>query len=179
MNIYLDIDDTLINTDMYAMRPANHLKEFLSYMVKNHDVYWLTTHCQGDASTAVSYLSKFVTPDIVDLAMKIKPTKWTYTKAEAINMDEDFLWFDDALSFDDEKLLREKGKLESYVGVNLDLEPDILKEFIDRPVSCRGYVVDILKKSYMLHIWTWPKFKIGWHRKIDGPNKRLFWISKY
>ena len=35
MKIYLDIDDTLINTDMYNMRPANHLKEFLEYMLKN------------------------------------------------------------------------------------------------------------------------------------------------
>ena len=179
MKIYLDIDDTLINTDMYAMRPANHLKEFLSYMVKNHDVYWLTTHCNGDATTAVYYMNKFVSPEITDLIMRIKPTRWKVCKTEAINMDEDFLWFDDVLSFDEEKQLREKGKLESFVRVNLDLEPDILKEFIDRPVSCRGYVVDLFKKSYMLHVWTWPKFKIGWHRKIDGPNKNYFSVRKF
>lgn len=158
------------------MKLANHLKEFLSYTVKNYDVYWLTTHCNGYAPDAVLYLSKFVTPDIVDLVMKIKPTKWNVCKTEAINMTEDFLWFDDTLSFDEEKQLREKGKLESFVRVNLDLEPDILKEFVDRPIACRGYVVDILKKSYMLHIWIWPKFKIGWHRKIDMDQIRIFLV---
>jgi len=64
MKIYLDIDDTLINTDMYNMRPANHLKEFLEYMLRNHDVYWLTTHCDGDATTAVSCMNKFVSSEI-------------------------------------------------------------------------------------------------------------------
>jgi hypothetical protein len=183
MKIYLDIDDTLITNYISGVylktKPANHLKEFLEYMIKNHDVYWLTTHCNGDADTAVSYLGQFVGKDIVDMIKKIKPTKWTHLKTEAVNMDEDFLWFDDQLSFDEEKQLREKGKLESFVRVNLELDPDILREFVDRPVACRGYVVDIFKKSYMLHIWTWPKFKAGWHRKIDGPNKRIFSIRKY
>jgi len=64
MNIYLDIDDTLINTDMYNMRPANHLKEFFEYVLRNHDVYWLTTHCDGDATTAVSCMNKFVSSEI-------------------------------------------------------------------------------------------------------------------
>lgn len=70
MKIYLDIDDTLINTDMYNMRPANHLKEFLEYMLRNHDVYWLTTHCNGDATTAVSYMAEAVPDEIVGFIKK-------------------------------------------------------------------------------------------------------------
>ena len=31
----------------------------------------------------------------------------------------------------------------------------------------------------MLHIWTRPKFSVGWHRKIDGPNKKIFGIESY
>jgi phosphatidate phosphatase APP1 len=58
MKIYLDIDDTLIHTDLFNMRPANHVKEFLTNVVNNHDTYWLTTHCNGDASVPVFYLSK-------------------------------------------------------------------------------------------------------------------------
>lgn len=130
MKIYLDIDDTLINTDMYNMRPANHLKVFLECMLNNHDVYWLTTHCNGDATTAVFYMNKFVSSDITDLIMKIKPTRWKVLKTEAINMDEDFLWFDDTLSWGEEQELRKNNKLRSYVKVDLDNNPDILSTFI-------------------------------------------------
>lgn len=137
MKIYLDIDDTLINTDMYNMRPAKHLKEFLEYMLKNHDVYWLTTHCDGDATTAVLWMSKYVSPDIVDLIMRIKPTRWKVLKTEAINMDEDFLWFDDTLSWGEEQELKRNNKMGSYVKVDLDSNPDILSKFLDKLVSCR------------------------------------------
>ncbi len=188
MKIYLDIDETLINNHNYEMndggifvnpKPANHLKEFLEQMLKNHDVYWLTTHCQGDAQTAVSYLAEFVPNEIVELVKNIKPTKWNLVKSEAINMDEDFLWFDDAPTWVDVDTLKKHNKLESLVKVNLDENPDILSEFLDQPPICKGYVVDIFKKSYMLHIWTWPKISVGWHRKKDGPNKKMFGIERY
>lgn len=139
MKIYLDIDDTLLHTDISNIRPANFLKQFLEYMLKNHDVYWLTTHCNGDATIAVSYLSKFVTPEITSLIMRIKPTRWRgvkepdtdrLLKTDGIDMDEDFLWFDDVLSDGEEKALREKNKLASYVKVDLDKDPDFLEKFI-------------------------------------------------
>lgn len=130
MKVYLDIDDTLLNTDIHNTRPANHLKEFLEYMLKNHDVYWLTTHCNGDATVPVSYLSRFVTPDITALLLRIKPTRWEMRKIDAINLDEEFMWFDDVLTDSEEKLLREKGKLSSHIMVDLDANPDFLKDCI-------------------------------------------------
>jgi hypothetical protein len=63
--------------------------------------------------------------------------------------------------------------------MNLDENPDMLLEFVERPPICKAFILDINRTSYMLHIWTWPKFGLGWHKKIDGPNKRLFWIYKY
>lgn len=179
MKIYLDIDDTLLNTDIHNTRPANHLKPFLEYMLGNHDVYWLTTHCNGDPTVPVEYLSRFVSPEITALLMRIKPTSWEMRKIDAINLDEDFLWFDDVLMDSEEKLLRSKGKLSSHVMVDLDANPDILSEFIEHPPICKAYIIDILKRSYMLHIWTWPKLGFGWHRKVDGPNKSIFNIKKY
>jgi len=188
VKIYLDIDDTLINNNNYEMdeqyiiskpKPAKYLKEFLECMLKNHDVYWLTTHCLGDASTAVSYMANSVSDEIVGLIKKIKPTKWNLTKSEAINMYEDFLWFDDDPTLEDIENLKKHNKLDSLITVNLDENPDILSEFLDQPVSCRGYVVDIFKKSYMLHIWTKPKISFGWHRKTDCPNKKIFGVQRY
>ena len=134
MKIYLDIDDTLINTDMYNMRPANHLKEFLEHMLENHDVYWLTTHCNGDATVPVSYISRFAPQEIVNLVMKIKPTTWNILKTDAINMDEDFLWFDDTLSWGEEKALKDNNKLTSHVKVNLDDKPNFLLDFIEKKI---------------------------------------------
>jgi hypothetical protein len=131
MKIYLDIDNTLLYSDMHCTRPANHLKQFLEYVLKNHEVYWLTTHCDGDPALPVIYLSRFTPPDITPLLMKIKPTSWRILKTEAINMDEDFLWFDDSLSWGEEEALKAKNKLDSHVLVNLDENPDILLEFIE------------------------------------------------
>ena len=136
MKIYLDIDDTLLNTDIHNTRPANHLKKFLAYMLNNHDVYWLTTHCNGDASIPVSYMSRFVSPDIVPFIMRIKPTRWEVLKTEAINMNEDFLWFDDVLSWGEERALQAKNKLNSHVKIDLDKNPDILLEFIEQSPIC-------------------------------------------
>jgi hypothetical protein len=130
MKIYLDIDETLINTDIHNIHPANYLKEFLEFMLKNHDVYWLTTHCSGDATEAVLWMSKYVSPDIVDLIMRIKPTKWKVSKTEAINMNEDFLWFDDDPTPEDIENLKRHNKLGSLIKVNLDENPDILGEFL-------------------------------------------------
>ena len=116
---------------MYDIRPANHLKEFLEQMVKNHDVYWLTTHCDGDATSAVLYMGKYVSPEVVDLIMRIKPTKWRISKSEAINMNEDFLWFDDDPTLEDIENLKKHNKLDSLIRVNLDENPDILKNYLN------------------------------------------------
>lgn len=52
-------------------------------------------------------------------------------------MNEDFLWFDDAPTWGDIENLKKYNKLDSLVRVNLDENPDILSEFLDRPVSCK------------------------------------------
>jgi len=131
MKIYLDIDDTLIHTDLFNIRPANYVKEFLTNAVNNHDVFWLTTHCDGDASRPVFYLAKILPEELIPLIMKIKPTTWNVNKIEAINLDEEFMWFDDILEDPEEKLLLSKGKRESHIMVNLDDNPDFLKDYLN------------------------------------------------
>ena len=139
MKIYLDIDETLINNNIenvdgrmiYEPKLANHLHEFLEYMLKNHDVYWLTTHCNGDATTAVSYMADFVPYEIVRLIMRIKPTRWKMVKTQAINMNENFLWFDDAPTWEDIEELKKHGKLDSFVRVNLDKDLDVLGRYLE------------------------------------------------
>lgn len=131
MKIYLDIDDTLIHTNLFNRRPANYVREFLTHVVNNHDTYWLTTHCQGDATVPVTYLSKFIDEDLVPLIIRIKPTRWKVRKIDAINLDEDFLWFDDVLMDSEEKLLVSKDRLSNHVMVDLDKNPDFLKDYLN------------------------------------------------
>ena len=47
------------------------------------------------------------------------------------------------------------------------------------PLLCKAFIIDLLGKRYMLHIWLKPYFSIGWHRKHDGRTGKLFWIEKY
>lgn len=130
MKIYLDIDDTLLYTDIFNTRPANYLKEFLYHVVSTHDVYWLTTHCNGDASVPVLYLSRFVPEDLIPVLMRIRPTKWDISKTEGIDINSQFLWFDDTLLPSEEKVLNSNNKMASYIKVDLDSDPDIFKNFL-------------------------------------------------
>ena len=75
-------------------------------------------------------MSNHISPEIVDLIMRIKPVKWKISKAEAINMNEDFLYFDDAPTWGDIENLKKYNKLDSLVRVNLDENPDIFQNFI-------------------------------------------------
>ena len=139
MKIYLDIDETILDNTvsigkdgfMSAREPVPYLKEFLQHVLKNHDVYWLSAHCDGDATVPVFYLSNIFPSDLIELIIRIKPTRWNIRKIEAINLDEEFLWFDDTLMDSEEKILREKGKLDSFVYVNIEKNPDYLKDYLN------------------------------------------------
>ena len=138
MKIYLDIDETILyNTtekegNMMCLKsyPAKYLKEFLKNALERHQVYWLTTHCDGDATVPVLYLSKYFDQELMDLIIRIKPTRWANRKIEAINLKEDFLWFDDVLLGTEEKELKEAGKLQSYINVNLDKNEDFWQDWL-------------------------------------------------
>jgi len=51
MKIYLDINGTIIHRKLEkgkaVVKPASYLKEFLDNALKRHDVYWLSTICNG------------------------------------------------------------------------------------------------------------------------------------
>ena len=57
MNLYLDIDGVLLdyNTDTYAKGAI----ELIEYVTSEFDCYWLTTHCKGDSTPAIQYLSGY------------------------------------------------------------------------------------------------------------------------
>lgn len=128
MNVYLDIDGVLLANDL---NPANHVHKFLETVnTKADKVYWLTTHCQGNASTAVNRLALVFEPKTLELVKDYLPTAWETAKTRAIRMDEPFLWFDDDLFHEEKNALIERGLLDNWIGVDLAKDEDNLQKFI-------------------------------------------------
>ena len=128
MNIYLDIDGVLLANDQYA---ANYVHEFLKYVTKNYQTYWLTTHCKGDASYTVNHLARIFPQETIALLDGIKATNWDLAKTEAIDFSQPFLWFDDDLfDFEREVLVRHSA-LENWIEVDLTKNENMLKAFLD------------------------------------------------
>jgi hypothetical protein len=108
MNIYLDIDGVLITKDG---GPAHGVLEFLKYITDNHQACWLTTHCRGDAETAVRYLQDKLPAEAMPFLRKIKATSWQTLKTEAIDFSQDFRWLDDyAMQAELDVLAKNKAK---------------------------------------------------------------------
>lgn len=130
MNIYLDIDGVLVANEMHA---ANFANEFLRKVLGEYpdSTYWLTTHCDGDASVPLRHIGHLFEPDVQELMKKIKPTSWQTAKTRAIDFTKPFLWFDDDLFFEEKQTLQDKGALENWIGVDLTTDPDQLQKFIN------------------------------------------------
>lgn len=107
MKLYIDIDGVLLN--IRDPRSADYAEEFISYIVEHFDCYWLTTHCKGDTTPTIEYLSEYF-PDIVIEKLKcIKPTMWGVLKTDAIDFSSEFIWLDDYIMNAELAVLKENG----------------------------------------------------------------------
>ena len=129
MNIYLDIDGVLLANNL---NPANHAADFLRYVLTKYpnSTYWLTTHCQGDASVPIQHIGHLFEPDVVALMKRIKPTSWDLAKTRAIDFSQPFLWFDDDLFYEEEQTLIKHNALDNLINVDLSKDPDQLGKFV-------------------------------------------------
>ena len=128
-SIYLDIDGVLLANDL---TPAKYSKEFLTTVLERYPytTYWLTTHCDGDASVPIQHIGHLFDNETVELMKKIKPTSWQTAKTRAIDFNKPFLWFDDDLFYEEKESLLEKGVLDNWIEVDLAKNPDQLAEFV-------------------------------------------------
>ena len=128
-NIYLDIDGVLLANDL---TPANYVKEFLATVLEKYPytIYWLTTHCDGDASVPIQHIGHLFDKETVELMRKIKPTSWQTAKTRAINFDKPFLWFDDDLFYEEKETLKKYNLLDNWIEVDLAKNPNQLAEFV-------------------------------------------------
>jgi hypothetical protein len=138
IDVYLDIDGVLLANDL---NPAKHVHEFLDRVTTSYTTYWLTTHCKGDATTAVKRLSLVFPPETMVLIQDIKGTDWDLAKTEAIDFTRQFLWFDDDLFYEEKVTLEKYNCLDNWIEVDLAKNEDQLLTFLTSfplPVSPEG-----------------------------------------
>ncbi len=131
MNIYLDIDGVLLDTKEYKQMP--YLKEFLNtvFDISNNNVYWLSTHTKhGENDIALYHLEEALDKDIFEMIKGIKNTKWEILKTEGIDLNSEFLWFDDNIFNAEYSVLEKIGKEYCLMKVKDNLEEmvELLKE---------------------------------------------------
>lgn len=126
--IYLDIDGVLLTKQG---SPATHIVEFLEFATSHFECYWLTTHCDGDATTAFLYLVGKIPAEAVPFLEKIKPTKWKLWKPEGIDFSQDFIWLDDCAFEGDKNILANHQALEKLITIDLTTRPDQLLDIIN------------------------------------------------
>ena len=131
MNIYLDIDGVLIDTKEYKQMP--YLKEFLTtvFNISNGQVYWLSTHTKhGESDIALYHLQEALDKEVFEMIKNIKNTKWYSLKTEGIDLESEFLWFDDVIFQAEYKNLEKLGKEHCLIKVKNNLEElvELLKE---------------------------------------------------
>jgi len=131
MKIYLDIDGVLLDTKEYKQMP--HLKEFLTtvFDISKGEVYWLSTHTKhGESDVALYHLEEELDKDIFEMIKGIKNTRWNTLKTEGIDVNSDFLWFDDVIFQAEYNFLESIGKEHCLIKVKDNLEElvTLLKE---------------------------------------------------
>lgn len=127
MNIYLDIDGVLLTKEG---EPALAAIELLEYVVQNHSVYWLTTHCQGEDGDFMPYLAQKFPSTVLPLLSQIKRTSWRTLKTEAIDFSQKFIWLDDYVLQSEKQKLIEYQVPEAVIEVDLKNKPEQLRDVL-------------------------------------------------
>lgn len=129
MKIYLDIDGVILTKEGKQMP---FLKEFLLYVfnLAGEEVYWLSTHCKdGNTERVVQHLKGKVEEDVLEVLKMVKGTKWDALKTEGIDLDGEFLWFDDNIFESEYRVLEELNKDYCLIKVEENLE-ELMEEGI-------------------------------------------------
>lgn len=123
MKIYLDIDGVILKKDLTK---PDYGEGFISFLITNHDCYWLTTHCRGGENNAIYHMSNCYPLSTLEQLKKIKDTNWTDLKTEAIDLNSDFIWLED-FPFESEKaVLNKANKIDSLIIVNLNRDDELM-----------------------------------------------------
>jgi hypothetical protein len=130
MNIYLDIDGTMIHEDLSENygKPAVGLVDFI-IALRPYDTYWLTTHCTTGDPTRAREIMKRVLPNNLHADIdRIKPTVWQDLKTTGIDFNSDFIWFDNDIYTGEWNTLKQCRDNQIVIEVDLRNNPQHLIE---------------------------------------------------
>ena len=122
MKIYLDIDGVILTKEGKQMP---FLKEFLLYVfnLAGDEVYWLSTHCKdGNTDRVIQHLEGKVEDDVLEVLKIVRGTKWEDLKTEGIDLNSEFLWFDDNIFESEYRVLEELNKDYCLIKIEENLE---------------------------------------------------------
>lgn len=128
--LYIDIDGVLLgkkSPNDHEICLAEGAEDFLRFALSKFDCYWLTTNAnRGDAKSALKALRPYVGKSFLELAGKVKPTKWKTLKTEAIDFSNDFYWIEDQLLWSEKNVLEKHGCLNRWIQINTRQDPTAL-----------------------------------------------------
>ena len=128
MNIYLDIDGTLIHEDLALPKAAAGLADFI-HVLRPHNTFWLTTHCRdGNPELARSILKQYVPEDLHGDIDRIQPTVWDTLKTEGMDWSQDFIWLDNDICEVERRRFATALSAQSFIEINLRQNPNHLIE---------------------------------------------------
>ncbi len=130
MNIYLDIDGTLLHEDQWDLKnqAALGLVDFI-VALRPHNTFWLTTHCRdGNPERARTIMKQYVPKELYADIDRIKPTVWDIMKTEAIDWTQDFIWFDNEILPFEWEQIEQGSEKQQAIEINLRANPNQLKE---------------------------------------------------
>lgn len=121
--LYIDIDGVLI-TARNPVAPCG-IDGFIEFITSDYDCFWLTTHCKGDSSACLSYLSDYLSESSLSALTRVKATNWDTLKTEAIDFDGPFFWLDDYAFSAEKRILEEAGKIDSLIIIDLNRDNEL------------------------------------------------------
>lgn len=128
MNIYLDIDGTMIHENLAEPKAAEGLIDFL-IALRLHQTFWLTTHCRdGNPDRPREIMKRFVPFELHADIDRIKPTVWDMNKTEGIDWTQDFILFDNDIGHFEAERFKTAGPDQQVVEVDLRSNPKQLIE---------------------------------------------------
>ena len=124
--IYFDIDGVLRGT----ASPQEDIMALIRYCLDNYadSLYWLTTHCKGGVNQTNFVLSNTFPKELAEeMYRTFKPTDWEVLKTDGIDLDSDFVWFDDNLFENERNVLESHYVLDGFFRMN-PRDPDMAKK---------------------------------------------------
>jgi hypothetical protein len=109
VDIYLDVDGTLITINDGIFEFRDGLIGFIRFLVVNFkNCYWLTSW-RGEFGDVLRSVGAGI------LAKQFKTRDWSGNKAEVIDYSRDFIWIEDDLPPREVEVLKEKGCYDKYI----------------------------------------------------------------